>query len=310
MKRNRLPAIILGGDPFSHQFRFMYRKDRWWKLHDEEYCLSVMRSAYEAGCRAYDLSFIENVRLFKRLASEVVEPLTGFGNPTWDQGVMFEDRFIFYIRDRIIRTLVERIWPRDIAQRVEGKLAQEDVLVFGYDKDAPLLTEEDIAKIYLDEDIFRKRLSIFKGACQYVYFGGSDADYLVSLGRMDILRKMLSVVASEGFIGLLLSQYPSLVLPQVEKAGWGVGGYVVPINKVWSWFDHESALRAVKAVEKPVIAFMALSSPELHQDVPGALRWLYQEAGVESVLFGTATPEHARETTRIALEIHEKLDAS
>ena len=310
MKRNRLPAIILGGDPFSHQFRYLYRKDRWWKLHDEDYCLSIMRSAYEEGCRAYDLSFIENVHLFKRLSNEVSEPLTGFGNPTWDQGVMFDGRFIFYIRDRIIRTLVEQLWPRPISKLVEEKLAQEDVLVFGYDKEAPLLTDDDIAKIYLDEDVFRKRLSIFKGACQYVYFGGSDADYLVSLGRMDILRKMLSIVASEGFIGFLLCQYPSLVLPQVEKAGWGVGGYVVPINKVWSWFDHESSLQAVKSIEKPVIAFMALSSPELRKDVRGALRWLYEKAGVESVLFGTATPEHARVTTRIAIDIHKELDVN
>lgn len=303
MKKNRLPAIILGGDPFSHQFRFLYRKDRWWKLHDEDYCLSVMRSAYDAGCRAFDLSFSENVRLFKRLANEVQEPLTGFGNPTWDQGVMFDGRFIFYIRDRILRTLVERLWPRDVAKRVEEKLAHEDVLVFGYDQNAPLLTDEDIADIYLDEDVFRKRLSILKGVCQYVYFGGSDADYLISLGRIDLVRKMLSVVASEGFISLLLSQYPSLVLPAVEKAGWGVGGYVVPLNRVWSWFDHESALQAVRAVEKPVIAFMALSSPELHRDVRGALTWLYEEAGVDSILFGTATPEHASETTKIALDI-------
>jgi hypothetical protein len=69
---NQLPASILGGDPFN-QFRFLYRKDLWWKLNDPEYCLSVMRAAYAAGGKAFDLSFPENTRLFKRLMTEAGE---------------------------------------------------------------------------------------------------------------------------------------------------------------------------------------------------------------------------------------------
>jgi len=306
--KNKIPAIILGGDPFSHQFRYLYRKDRWWKLHDEGYCLSIMRSAYEAGCRGYDLSFQENVHLFNKLADEVQEPLLGFGNPTWEQGVMFEGRFIFFIRDRIIRTLVNHLWPRPIAKLVDEKLAHEDVLVFGYDRESALLTDEEIDKIYLDEAIFRKRLSIFKDVCQFVYFGGSDADYLVSLGRMDIVEQMLAVVKSEGFLPLLLCQYPSFVLPAIEGAGVTVEGYVIPLNREWSWFDHDSCMQAVQVTEKPVIAFMAFSSSTLRQDIPGALTWLFQDAGVTSIIFGTATPEHASETTQLAMEIRRNLN--
>jgi hypothetical protein len=296
-----LPPIILGGDPFSNQFRYLYRKDHWWKLHDENYCLSVMRSAYAAGCRAYDLSFQENVQLFKKLAAQVDDPLIGFGNPTWEQGVMFDDRFIFFIRDRILRTLVERIWPTKLARLVDEKLSHEDVLVFGYDRSAPLLSDTDINNIYLDEQVFCNRISIFKGECQYLYFGGSDADYLVSLGRMDLVDEMRSVVKSEGFIPLLLSQYPSLVLPEVEKAGVEVEGYVIPLNRAWSWFNLDDTMKAVKETDKPVIAFMAFSSSELKQDIKGALAWLYEDAGVDSILFGTATAEHAFETTKLAL---------
>ena len=62
----RLPASILGGDPFN-QFRFLYRRELLWKLFDEDYCLSIMRGCYEAGGRAYDLSFEVNARLMRRL---------------------------------------------------------------------------------------------------------------------------------------------------------------------------------------------------------------------------------------------------
>jgi len=47
-----LPASILGGDPFN-QFRFLYRRDLWWKLNDEEYglrsrCMSILLT-YQNG---------------------------------------------------------------------------------------------------------------------------------------------------------------------------------------------------------------------------------------------------------------------
>jgi hypothetical protein len=47
---------------------------------------------------------------------------------------------------------------------------------------------------------------------------------------------------------------------------------------------------------------MPLASGGLRQDVGSALDWLYAEVGVEAILFGTATPAHARETTHLARE--------
>jgi len=302
----RLPPSILGGDPFN-MFRFLYRWDLLWKLFDEEYCYSVMRACYEAGGLAYDLSFMENVRLFRRLKEETGDELIGFGNPTWEQGVFLNGRFLQYSRDRIIRTLVDQLWPREIARIVEDKLSHEAVLVFGYDRDASLLSEKEIESIYLDEEVFLHRLSIFED-CQYILMGGADADYLVSLGRMDIVARMADIVREAGYIPYLLSQYPSLVLPRVVEAGIKVDGYAVPLNREWSWFTRDACLEAVRSTNKPVIAFMPLASGQLKKDVRGALEWLYAEAGVESILYGTATAEHARQTTLIAREARETAD--
>lgn len=302
----RLPPSILGGDPFN-MFRFLYRWDLLWKLFDEEYCYSVMRACYEAGGLAYDLSFMENVRLFRRLKEETGDELIGFGNPTWEQGVFLNGRFLQYSRDRIIRTLVDQLWPREIARIVEEKLSHEAVLVFGYDRDASLLSEKEIESIYLDEEVFLHRLSIFED-CQYILMGGADADYLVSLGRMDIVARMADIVREAGYTPYLLSQYPSLVLPRVEEAGVKVDGYAVPLNREWSWFTRDACLEAVCSTDKPVIAFMPLASGQLKKDVRGALEWLYAEAGVDSILYGTATAEHARQTTLIAREARETAD--
>jgi hypothetical protein len=299
----RLPPSILGGDPFN-QFRCLYRQELWWKLHDEEYCLSVMRAACEAGGRAFDLSFEVNTRLFRQLIEETGEHLIGFGNPTWEQGVFLNGRYMQLSRDRILRTLVDRLFPRHIAQLVNDKLSQADVLVFGYDREAVPLSDVEIASIALDEDTFRKRLSIFQD-CQYICFGGSDADWLVPLGRIDVVADLARVVWEEGFIPILLCQYATLVVPEAEASRLDVEGYAIPLNRAWSWFDRDECVEMVKSLAKPVIAFMPLASGGLWKDVRSALDWLYAEVGVESILFGTATPIHARETTRLAREVRD-----
>lgn len=295
----KLPASFLGGDPFN-QFRFLYRRELLWKLFDEEYCLSVMKAAYDAGGRGFDLSFDVNSRLFKRLIETTGDrSLIGLGNPSWEQGVVFEQRFIQYNRDRILKTLVDRLFPRDLAARVENQFSHDDVLVFGYDRNVEPLTDKEIESIYLDEVLFKQRISIFKD-CQYIALGGSDADWLVSLGRLDIIQQMAQIVRQAGSIPFLLCQYASHIVPIVEDNHIDVEGYVIPLNRDWAWFDRDACVEIVHSIQKPVIAFMPFASGNLRQDIRGALDWLYQDAGVESILYGTADPQHAHSTTILA----------
>jgi hypothetical protein len=304
----RLPASIMGGDPFN-QFRFLYRRELLWKLFDEEYCLNVMRACYEAGGRAFDLSFEINTRLFSRLKEEVGGDILGFGNPSWEQGVMLNGRYIQYSRDRIMRTLVERIFPRDIARLVEEELSHEAVLVFGYDRDAISLEDNEIADIYLDEGLFSKRLEIFSD-CQYIMIGGADADWLVSLGREDIVLQMAQIVRKNGYIPMVLCQFPSIVVPKLEEARCDTDSYVVPLNKSWSWLTHDACIEVVRSVEKPIVAFMPFSSPELKDDPRSALDWLYGKIGVESILYGTSTVKNASRTPILAQQARDSSDAN
>jgi len=294
----RLPPAILGGDPFN-QFRFLYRKDLLWKLFDEDYCFSVMKACYEAGGLAYDLSFEINTRLFRRLLDETSEKLVGFGNPSWEQGVFLNGKYLQYSRDRILKTLVDRIFPGPLAKVVKEKLSIDAVLVFGYDQTVEALTDEEIGSIRLDKWTFVQRLSIFKD-CQYIFLGGSDADWLVSLGRVDIIVDMARFVRQLGFIPLLLCQYASHIVPIIEASGAEVEGYALPLNRDWSWMDRDACVDVVKSLKKPVVAFMPFASGGLRKDIRRALDWLYGEVGVESILYGTATADHACHTTEIA----------
>lgn len=297
---DRIPPSILGGDPFN-QFRFLYRRELLWKLFDEDYCYSVMKACYDAGGTAYDLSFEVNTRLFRRLLDETGSDLLGFGNPSWEQGVFFNGKYIHYHRDRILKTLVERKFPKPVAKLVDEKLAQDDLMVFGYDRKVDALSDDEIGSIHLDKWAFVQRISIFKD-CQYLFLGGSDADWLVSLGRMDILQEMVALSRSLGFVPYILCQYASHIIPLIEDAHLDVAGYAVPLNRDWSWMDLDSTLEVVHSLKKPVVAFMPFANGGLRADIRGALDWLYGVAGVDSILYGTATAEHASHTTQLAAE--------
>ena len=303
-KTEYIPPSILGGDPFN-QFRFLYRRELLWKLFDEDYCYSVMKACYEGGGKAYDLSFDVNTRLFRRLLDETGEKLVGFGNPSWEQGIFLNGKFLQYSRDRIVKTLVERSFPKSLATLVKEKLSVDDVLVFGYDRNAEILTDEEIASIHLDKWAFMHRLSIFKD-CQYIFLGGSDADWLASLGRVDIIVEMARITRQLGFIPMILCQYASHVVPIIESSGADVEGYAVPLNREWSWMDRDSCVEVVKSLRKPVVAFMPFAGGGLRQDIRGAMDWLFEDVGVESILYGTATAEHARHTSELALIAHQE----
>jgi len=123
-----------------------------------------------------------------------------------------------------------------------------------------------------------------------------------------VVAQMVEVVRQEGYIPLLLCQYATLVLPAAEAARLDIDGYAVPLNRDWSWFSLDVCVDVVKSTQKPVVAFMPLASGGLRKDVRGALEWLYADVGVESILYGTATPEHAFQTTRTALQVRAEVD--
>lgn len=295
-----LAKAILGGDPFSDAFRGLYDPGCYWKLTDPDYCLSVMEAAYAGGCRAFDFSFGQVQEVFLRLQDRVGEPLDGYGNPTYLQGVMLEGRHLQFLRDRVLKTIAARM---NGAERDRfDRLGDSAKMVFGFDRSAEPLSDREIGAIRLDERVFLKRLSEL-GACRYVLVGGTDADWLFTLGRADIIGQMSELVRSLGKKPLLLCHYASTVLPAADRVKLDVDGYFAPINSSWAWFSLEAAKEAVRQAKKPVIAFMAFACGGLKEELHRAARFLRDECGVAGVLYGTTKPRNAEATAALLLEV-------
>lgn len=301
----KLDYAILGGDPFSNMFRGLYDLRCYWKLTDPDYCISVMKGAYDGGCRAFDYSFPEIQDMFLKLQDSVEEEIVAYGNPTYLQGTKLGGRHIQFCRDRVVKTIVEEFLEPRLADMVRNNLRQNSCMVFGYDEDVKKLSRSEIDSIYLDKNVFEERLNQLS-ACKYILIGGTDADWLFSLKRYDIIQEMAQITRKNGKIPLLICHYASTVIPEAERIKLDVEGYFAPINKEWSWFSKEDTIEAIKNTDKPVIAFMGFASGGLKNDMRGALDYLKNQCGISGVLYGTSKPENARKTAQLILSAYNK----
>lgn len=293
-------SVILGGDPFSDIFRGLYNLKRFWKLTDPDYCLSVMEGAYQGGCRAFDYSFRNVQEIYLRLMDRVDEEIVGYGNPTYLQGCKLGGTHLQFLRSRVLATLVERpgFLPVEIREKIRDDYRENLCMVFGYDRNAKPLSDEEIQGIYIDEDTFAARLSEVN-ASKYVLVGGTDADWLVSLGRIDLIGRLVEIVRGKGQIPLLLCHYTSVVLPAADEMQLDVEGYFAAVNKQSAWLDKETAVKAVQEAKKPVTAFMAFASGGLASDMEGAARYLRDVCHVNGIMYGTTRPENACKTAEL-----------
>ena len=296
--------VILGGDPFSNVFRATYDLNRFWKLTDPDYCLSVMEQAYNGGCRCFEVSFPEVQDIYLKLEKWTDDKITGIANPTYLQGVELYGKPLQFMRDRILSSISS---GKGLLSEVDKSLIREELsgsvpMVFGFDHDAPSLSDREISDIFLNEDRFIKRLKELD-ACSAVVIGGTDADWLFSLGRQDIIIRMSEIVRSLGKTPYLICHYASVVIPAADEAGLDVEGYFVPVNMEWAWTDREKAVAAIKESNRPVTAFMAFAHGDLRDNISQAAEWLRDECGVSGIMYGTTVGQNAYNTARMLCDL-------
>ena len=301
---DQFPRVILGGDTFSDVIRALYDLHMYWNLTDPDYCVKVMHAAYEGGCRAFDFSFPNVQDMFLKFRNSVDEPVCGVANPTWLQGCKLSGVPLQYCRNRIIKTYTEipGFVPVETAELVRDHLSKDSCMVFGYDPAEKPLSAREIASIYLDEDAYQKRLDEI-GQSKYVLIGGTDADWLFTLHREDLIARMAQIVRSRGQIPALICHYASLVLPRAYEMKLDVDAYFAPINKAWAWFDQASAATAVRQAKKPVIAFMAFACGGLTSSMRESAEYLRDKCGVHGILYGTTKPVNALATAKMLSEV-------
>jgi hypothetical protein len=266
----------------------------------------VAKTSVDCGVRSIDLS-PPLLDVFNRVREETREKIEGLGAlQEWVYTNFTIDSTPLANYADEIKTSICSTLPSGYVRNLKRSRASE----FGFarsfflpEKPVQPLTVSQIDRIRMKPEFFKKRLQLYRTlGVKLVQFGGGTADWLVALGRIDLLRNLNRLIRKSGFIPLLVCHALSLVLPLAERE-LEVAGYIVPINKLWSLLSLSEALDVIRKIEKPIIAMKPLARGVLAYDIEGAFAFLFKKAGVTAVLVSISSVAEAKQTFSILSRI-------
>jgi hypothetical protein len=266
---------------------------------DSPKTFEVVKTSVDCGVRSIDLP-PPLVDVFNRLRKESHEKIEGLGAlQEWVCTNFTIDSIPLADYADEVKTSMCLTLPSSYLRNLKRLGASESGFARSFflpGKSAQPLTVSQIDSIRMKPEVFEKRLELFRNlGVKLVQFGGVTADWLVALGRIDLLGDLTRLVRKGGFIPLLVCHWTSLVLPLAERE-LDVAGYIVPVNKLWSLLSRSEALGVIRKIRKPIIAMKPLARGALAQDIEGAFTFLFKKAGVTAVLVGISSVEEAKQT--------------
>lgn len=244
---------------------------------------SLMEKTYEMGAWSFDLPTVHHLRSFKALKESTGDQLlTGFGHIGVDSGVSLMGKPLHQFEPKIISTVVRNIIPPEsVKQLFPGRSFGE------------VLTQKEIDRMAFDRSRFTLVLSPFQtDGIPFLIIGGRYGDWLLGLGRVDLLKEMVLEARQQGFIPLLACQWPTFSLPKVKHLE--VGAYAVSINKKEGLFDFAQACKLIKQFDRPLISLDPLSDGRLSGELEEAFSFLFEELKVHLAITDVNSEEEAR----------------
>ena len=262
--------------------------------------LEVMKTSVGYGAKCVDLS-PPLIEAFIRLQDKTDKKIVGLGSlQEWTCKNFTIDDVPLANFDEEIKASVRQKLPKGyLADLTQPNIPGQEFIqsFFIPNRVTRPLTKSQIDSIEMKPEFFTRRLELYqKLNVKLVEFGGIAADWLVSIGRADLLGKLLQLIRSKGFKPILICHWVSMMLPICEKELDEVAGYIVPINKLWSLLTLDEALKSIRNIEKPIVAMKTLAQNTLLNDMESAYHFLFKEAGVTAVLVGVSSKAEAKQT--------------
>lgn len=267
---------------------------------DATKALQIMKNTVSCGVKSLDLS-PPLADLFKQLQVETDEKIVGLGAlQEWTcRNFTIEDVPLENYSEEIKATVRLRLPHGYLEHLGRSKIAKTEFLnsFFVPSRRAEPLRQSQIEAIHLTPDFFENRLELYKKLnLKLIQFGGITADWLVGVGRVDLLEKLLQMVKRRGFTPILICHWASMVLPVCEQKLDEVAAYIIPLNKLWSLLNLQETLRVIKKTDKPIIAMKTLAQGVLSNQIESAYTFLFKKAGVAAVLVGVESKNEAERT--------------
>jgi hypothetical protein len=243
----------------------------------------LMKEAYEMGVWCFDLPSANHLKSFKQLKRLTTdEALTGLCHIEAETGASLLGKPLHRFESKVTSTIRRGLLPSNLTRNVLPPSSSSEVL-----------TQKEIDRITFDSLRFEEALSLFDPEeSPFLFIGERYGDWLLALGRIDLLHEMVSKVRGRGFTPIFSGQWATFVLPKAKPLD--VAAYAVPINKKWSLFDLQRASDLIKKFEKPVISLNPLADGTLLNESEGAFSFLFDELKIVAAVPRIASPGEAK----------------
>ena len=243
----------------------------------------LMKEAYEMGAWCFDLPSANHLKSFKQLKHLTTdEALIGLCHIEVETGASLLGKPLHRFESKVTSTIRRGLLPSNLTRNVLPPSSSSEVF-----------TQKEIDRITFDSPRFEEALSLFDPEeSPFLFIGERYGDWLLALGRIDLLHEMVSKVRGKGFTPIFSGQWATFVLPKAKPLD--VAAYAVPVNKKWSLFDLQRASDLIKKFEKPVISLNPLADGTLLKESEGAFSFLFNELKIYAAIPGIASPEEAK----------------
>jgi len=275
----RLPTTILEGKKLP---RTIFSIQPLTSHGDQEIYL-LMKNAYEMGAWCLDLPSEKHLESFRELKNLTIdETLTALCHIEVETGVSFLGKPLHRFESKVISTIRKDLLPSHLSRNILPPSSSSEVF-----------SQKEIDRITFDPLRFDKALSLFDPKeSPFLLVGEKYGDWLLALGRLDLLHEMVSKVRQKGFIPIFSGQWATFVLPKAKSLD--VAAYAIPINKKWSLFDLQRASDLIKKFDKPVISLNPLADGKLLEESEAAFSFLFDELKVYAVIAKIASEGETR----------------
>ena len=244
---------------------------------------ALMKKTYELGAWSFDLSspyHLESFRELKELTDD--ETLIGLVHLEAEEGASFLGKPLHQFESRVVSTIRKNIVPSHLVHHFFPTPVPFEVF-----------TQKEIDRISFDTPRFEKALSRFNPQeSPFLLIGGKYSDWLLALGRIDLLKQMVERARGKGFIPIFSGQWATFALPKAKPLD--VAAYAVPINKRWSYFDLAHACDLIKKFDKPVISLNPFADGELLNESEEAFVFLFEGLKVHAAIAEVVSEETVR----------------
>jgi hypothetical protein len=235
--------------------------------------LSLMKEAYEMGAWCFDLPSANHLKSFKDLKHLTTdEALIGLCHIEGETGASFLGKPLHRFESKIISTIRRELLPSNLTRQILPPSSSSEVF-----------TQKEIDRITFDPLRFGEALSLFNPEeSPFLLLGEKYGDWLLALGRIDLLHEMVSKIRGKGFIPIFSGQWATFALPKAKPLD--AAAYAVPINKKWSLFDLQRASDLIKKFDRPVISLNPLADGTLLEESEGAFSFLFDELKIYAAI--------------------------